>query len=420
MNITDAYKNLTNAGLPLIKVYLNVRKRKGKEDLSRFGEREGIPSIKRPKGKIIWMHGASVGETLSMLPLINLITEKYPDYYVMVTSGTITSAEIMKKRLPERAFHQYIPVDIYAYAERFINYWKPHVALWFESDFWPNLLYCAKKSNVPVILLNGRISDRSFKRWQMFPSFSKELQSLFTMSLGQTKEDADRLRLLGAKETDSVGNLKFAMSDIPFDEEKLHTLQEQIGNRPVFLAASTHFGEETIIAEIHKELKNKIPELLTIIVPRHQTRGNLIKEDLIKMKLNVSQRTQNQGITENTDIYLADTIGEMGIFYRLAEVCFIGGSLVKHGGQNFLEPFKLSTAVIAGPYMYNFKEMTEKALKQKAIYQIENKDDLYEKAFTLLTNYKEKEVTIRNAKEFAQAEAEVLNLVFQKIKKWLD
>ena len=200
----------------------------------------------------------------------------------------------------------------------------------------------------------------------------------------------------------------------------MHNLQEERGNRPVSLAASTHFGEETIIAEIHKELKNKIPELLTIIVPRHQTRGNLIKEDLIKMKLNVSQRTQNQGITENTDIYLADTIGEMGIFYRLAEVCFIGGSLVKHGGQNFLEPFKLSTAVIAGPYMYNFKEMTEKALKQKAIYQIENKDDLYEKAFTLLTNYKEKEVTIRNAKEFAQAEAEVLNLVFQKIKKWLD
>jgi len=420
MNITGAYKNLTNAGLPLIKAYLNVRKKKGKEDLSRFHEREGIPSLKRPDGKIIWFHGASVGETLSMLPLIELILKEYPDIHVMVTSGTVTSADILQKRLPKRAFHQYIPVDIYAYAERFIDYWKPHAIFWFESDFWPNLLYCIKKAEIPLILLNGRISDRSFKRWQMFPSFSKELQEMFTFSFGQTKEDAERLRILGAKDTDCVGNLKFALSDIPFDKEKLQTLQKQIGTRPVFLAASTHFGEETIMAEVHKGLREKIPDLLTVIVPRHQTRGDLIKGDLSDMGLIVTQRSQKQDIDDKTDIYLADTIGEMGIFYRLAEVCFIGGSLIKHGGQNFLEPFKLNTAVIAGPYMYNFKEMTEKALQKQALYQITTKEELQEKIFSLLTNYEERQSTISNAREFAETEAEVVNLLFGKIKKWID
>lgn len=414
------YKNLTTLCLPIINLYLAFRKRKGKEDILRFQERKGYPSIERPKGKIIWMHGASVGETVSMLPLVKKILQEDKNVHIIVTSGTVTSAEIMKNRLPARAFHQYIPVDMYSYAERFVNYWRPHVALWFESDFWPNLLYCTKEKNIPIILVNGRISNRSFKRWLKLPSFSRELQSMFTMSLGQTKEDAERLKMLGAKNVDSVGNLKFASEEAPYDENKLEILKKQTTGRIVFLAASTHFGEETVIAEIHKNLKQNVNNLLTIILPRHQNRGDLIRSDLENMNLNISQRSKNQDITNDTDIYLADTMGETGLFYRLSDVCFVGGSLVKHGGQNFLEPMKLNSATIVGPYMHNFKEMTHQALQKGAIYQVKNQAELQDKILFLLTDYKEKSKIIVKAREFTESQAEVLNLVFEKVKKWLD
>lgn len=416
----STYRTATTLASCLISAHLEARKKKGKEDIARFDERLGIPSLPRPEGKLVWMHGASVGETISMLPLIDLILKTYPDIHILVTSGTVTSAEIMAKRLPERAFHQYIPVDIAKYAEKFIKFWHPDLALWFESDFWPNILSEAKLNEIPLILVNGRISDRSFKNWQKLPSLMKEIQGLFVLSLGQTKLDADRLKALGANEADCVGNIKFAGSDIPFDDKVLAELKAQIGTRPVFLAASTHFDEERKISLIHSELKKKIPNILTIIVPRHPVRGADIMGDIKLSPLTAVQRSRQQEITPDTDIYVADTIGEMGVFYRLAEVVFVGGSLVPHGGQNFLEPAKLDSAVIVGPFMDNFKEMTDNALAADAISLAKNEDDVFNIALTFLTDENKRQERIAKAKSFAQNEADVLIRVFGKIKKWLD
>ena len=217
----------------VISRYIKKRKENGKEDLKRFNERVGRPTLKRPEGKLIWFHGASVGESLSMLPLIHKLLAIYPDINIMVTTGTITSAELMGKRLPERAFHQYIPLDNPVFTTRFIRHWKPDLVLWFESDLWPAMLSGIKRKNIPLILVNGRISNKSFKRWQQFDYISKELLDCFSFCLGQSEEDAYRLRVLGAKDSMCLGNLKYAGLPQPIDEEKKKEMLEQIGSRPV-------------------------------------------------------------------------------------------------------------------------------------------------------------------------------------------
>lgn len=206
-----------------IRPYINKRKEHGKEDVKRFNERIGKPKLPRPEGRLFWLHGASVGESLSMLPLIDKLLQTYPEAHVMVTTGTTTSAELMGKRLPERAFHQYIPIDNPKFTRRFVKYWRPDAVLWFESELWPAMLSSIKSKNIPLILVNGRISNRSFKRWQQFDFICKELLSCFTYCLGQSDEDAHRLKVLGAKEAECLGNLKYAGLPLPVDEEKKKT-----------------------------------------------------------------------------------------------------------------------------------------------------------------------------------------------------
>ena len=260
--------------------YIEKRKKKGKEDIKRFNERVGRPTKSRPEGKLIWMHGASVGESISMLPLIQRLLEAYPDAHVMVTTGTLTSAEIMAKRLPERAFHQYLPIENPVFATRFIKHWKPDIALWFESEFWPAMLSCIKRKNIPLILVNGRISNKSFKRWQQFDFIIKEILECFTLCLGQSDEDEYRLRVLGAKNTLCLGNLKYAGLPLPVDENKKQEIAEQIKGRTVWLVSSTHDDEEFKIARFLKDLQKKVPNLLTFMAPRHPHRGIEIKEKL--------------------------------------------------------------------------------------------------------------------------------------------
>ena len=234
------YNALITILYPLvIKGYINKRKQIGKEDVARFNERIGRPKLPRPEGKLFWLHGASVGESVSMLPLINKILETYPDSHVMVTTGTVTSADVMQKRLPERAFHQFIPIDNPIFTTRFVKYWHPDVALWFESEFWPAVLTSIKRKNIPLILINGRISNKTFKRWQQFDFICKELLSCFSMCLGQSEEDAYRLRVLGAKETTCLGNLKYAGLPLPVDEKNKKEILKQIGERKIWIASST-------------------------------------------------------------------------------------------------------------------------------------------------------------------------------------
>lgn len=406
------YQCLSILLYPFILLLLLIRLSKGKENKERINERLGFPKKKRPEGMLVWMHGASVGECLSMLPLVKKLLEENPNLHIMVTSGTVTSADLMQKRLPERAFHQFIPIDTPLAARRFVKHWNADAILWFESDFWPNILKAIYKNKKPLILLNGRISDKSFERWQKFPRIIKSIQSLFTLSFGQTAEDARRLKVLGAQDVVSTGNLKFAAVNPPFDAQELKKIHTSIGSRPVWCMASTHDDEETQGADIHLELVKKFPNLLTVFVPRHPHRADAIIQMLHKKGLTVSRRSQKEEITQNTNVYLADTIGEMGLLYQIAPAVFVGGSLIKFGGQNMLEPMRLSRTVLIGPHAFNFREIVKTAKEKKALIEVEDKTGLQlelEKFFSNPEAYKTMQET---AHQLATSEMTVLDRVW--------
>lgn len=411
------YNTMITILYPLvIKRYVNKRKQNGKEDINRFNERIGRPTLQRPEGKLFWLHGASVGESVSMLPLINKILETYPDAHVMVTTGTVTSADVMQKRLPERAFHQFIPIDNPIFTTRFVKYWHPDVALWFESEFWPAVLSSIKRKNIPLILINGRISNKTFKRWQQFDFICKELLDCFTICLGQSEEDAYRLRVLGAKETACLGNLKYAGLPLPIDDKIKKDLIKQIANRPLWLASSTHDDEEIRLAKVHKRMKEKFADLLTIIAPRHPNRGEEIAQEINKLELSTALRSKQEKLTPKTDIYIADTIGEMGVWYDVAKIVFIGGSLIPHGGQNFIEPSRVRDAVIVGPHMHNFSDAMSRAKKADAIMQVSDTLELQEMLTQLLENETLLEAKCSLAYNWATSETKVLDGIMDKIK----
>ena len=414
------YNTLIRILYPLvIKRYIKKRQLNGKEDVKRFNERIGRPSKKRPEGKLIWLHGASVGESLSMLPLINKLLESYPDSHVMVTTGTVTSAEIMEKRLPERAFHQYIPIDNPAFVTRFIRHWQPDLVLWFESDLWPALLSGIKRKNIPLILVNGRISNKSFKRWQQFDFISKELLDCFTFCLGQSEEDAYRLRVLGAKNSMCLGNLKYAGINPPVDPDKKAEIEKQINGRPLWVVSSTHHDEELKIGRFLKNTNTEIPGLLTLIAPRHPNRGPEIQEQLNGLGLKTALRSKGEKISPDTNVYIADTIGEVGIWYDLSPIVFIGGSLIPHGGQNFMEPSRFRDAVIVGPYMHNFTDAMNRAKKADAVIQVNDAAELENMLLQLLQNKDLLEAKRSLAYNWAYGEAKVLDGIVEKIKGYL-
>ena len=415
------YKAVLTMMYPLaLNRYIEKRKKNGKEDLARFDERLGKATMPRPKGNLIWMHGASVGESISMLPLIKTLLDIYPDLHIMVTTGTVTSAEVMAKRLPERAFHQYFPLEHPRYAARFIRHWKPNLVLWFESEFWPAMLSTIKKCNIPLILVNGRISNKSFRRWQQFEFAIRQILDCFTLCLGQSDEDTRRLQVLGAKNTASLGNLKYAGLPLPVDEGKKAALKEQFSNRPVWLVSSTHDDEETKIGRFLKDLEQKVPNVLTVIVPRHPHRGVEIKDKLTdEYGLNVALRSASEPITPETNVYVADTIGELGIFYELINIVFIGGSLIPHGGQNFMEPSRYRDATIVGPHMFNFTDAMNRARAADAVIEVNDVlelMDMVEKLLTLPNLLEEKRTLAYN---WATSEAKVLDGIVQEIKKYI-
>ena len=416
------YNTLVRTLYPIvIRRYIEKRKKMGKEDVKRFNERVGRPTKPRPAGRLIWLHGASVGESISMLPLINRLLEIYPDAHVMVTTGTTTSAEVMAKRLPERAFHQYLPIDNPVFAARFIRHWQPTIALWFESEFWPGMLSTIKRRNIPLILINGRISNKSFKRWQQFDFVIKEILDCFTACLGQSEEDAYRLRALGAKDAMCLGNLKYAGLPIPVDEEKKKEIQDEIGERPVWLVSSTHSDEEAKIGRYLKELSAKHEGLLTIIAPRHPTRGVEIRDILQdKYQLKTALRLANEKIQPETEVYIADTIGEMGIWYELCPIVFIGGSLIPHGGQNFMEPSRCRDAVIVGPHMHNFTDAMNRAKRADGIIQVDETVDLIDMVDQLLSNKELLEAKRSLAYNWATSEAKVLDGISEKIQGYME
>jgi 3-deoxy-D-manno-octulosonic-acid transferase len=351
------YRGLSTITAPFISAYLARRAAAGKEDPARIQERLGRPGRERPPGPLVWVHGASVGESLSVLPLIERLLDARPDLSVLVTTGTVTSAAVMAERLPPGAFHQYVPVDRLPFVRRFLDHWQPELALWIESEFWPNLLGETQRREVPVVLVNARMSPGSFARWRWVRPLIRPLLAGFTLCLAQDEAEVERLAALGAPRVKAAGNLKFAAAALPMDEGELARLEEALGGRPRWLAASTHEGEEEIAAAVHRRLAATHAGLLTVIVPRHPARGPGIAAALRAKGFAVAARSAGEMPTPGTEVYLADTLGELGLFYRLCGVAFVGGSLVPHGGHNLIEPAQLGCAVIHGPFMTNFSTM---------------------------------------------------------------
>lgn len=351
--ILPAYARLTQAAAPALRVLLRRRAARGKEIAARLPEREGIDPTPRPHGALVWIHAASMGETESVLPVIGAILEA-STATVLLTTGTVTSAALANRRLPDltpsgRALHRFVPLDVPAWASRFLDHWRPDLGVFVESEIWPNLLSASHNRAIPLALINARLSPRSFARWRHMPSLAASLFGVFKHVQAQSKDDAARLHALGARNVSSPGNLKFAAPALPVDPRELDRLRALLRGRPVWLAASTHPGEEAIIVAVHAALVPRHPGLLTIIAPRHAPRGEQLAE-----ATPAPRRSLDQDPPTEAGVWIADTMGELGLLYRLATCAFVGGSLVPHGGQNPLEPARLGCPVAVGPYTRNF------------------------------------------------------------------
>ena len=414
------YQFLMWALFPILRAtYIKKRQKNGKEPVERFNERLGNYTHRRPKGKLYWFHGASVGEAISMLPLIDKLLNEDKDLHIMVTTGTLTSAEIMAKRLPERAFHQFIPFDVPKFARSLLAHFKPDAVFWFESELWPSLLFEIKKQRIPLILVNGRISDKSFKTWNYVKPISRELLSCFTLLLGQSEQDKMRMQMLSSIPVTCLGNIKYAGMPLPVDENALQELKSAVNGRQVFLISSTHHDEEAQLAVELPRLQAVVKDILVIVVPRHPNRGGEITEMFIEKGFKTEQRSAGGVIGKDTEVYVADTIGEMGLWYKLAEVSFIGGSLIPHGGQNFIEPARDKNAVILGPYMHNFTDMTARAKEANALVQVESAKEVIDNVIAFMTDLEKLKQSQDAAYAWTVQEASVLDKLALAIKEEL-
>ena len=379
-----AYRALTRYAAPVAPLLLAWRTRIGKEEPARRAERYGEASMPRPSGFLVWFHAASVGEANAVLPVIDAIAAEHPEIGLLLTTGTVTSAKLARARLPKGAVHQYVPLDNQDYVRRFLEHWRPDLAVFVESEIWPNLVLETNALNIPLVLVNGRMSFRSFRRWRNRPGLSRPLFSAFGLVLAQNERFAQRFTALGAPRAVPVGNLKIDAPPPPVDLAGHKKLSAALAGRSVWLAASTHPGEDDIAAVAHLAMKGARPDLLTIIVPRHPDRGPFIARLLTNANLKVALRSEGKLPDASTDIYIADTIGELGLFYNLVPVAFVGGSLVPHGGQNPMEAIKLGAAVVTGPHWRNFADAYEELLASGGCAQVSEANDLATAVLLLL------------------------------------
>ncbi|MGG7567304.1 3-deoxy-D-manno-octulosonic acid transferase [Rhodovulum sp. DZ06] len=348
------YRALSAVAEPLGRALLSRRAARGKEDPARIGERLGHAGAPRPDGKLVWLHGASVGEALSLLTLVEALRAARPDLNILMTTGTVTSAGLMAARLPKGAIHQYVPLDVAPAARRFLDHWHPDLAIWAESELWPFLVSETRARGIPMALVNARMSKGSARNWSRFaPGMARALLGAFDAVGAQDAEIAARLAGLGAK-AEVTGTLKggVAPPDLPGPRA---ALAEAAAGRPLWLAASTHPGEEALAAEAHVRAAAAIPGLLTLIAPRHPERGPEILEALRARGLRASRRGAEHALPGAGDaVHVLDTLGEMGAWLRLAPVAFIGGSLSETGGHNPHEPAAIGAAILHGPHVANF------------------------------------------------------------------
>ena len=373
--LAGLYRLSTHVAEPAMPLLLRLRLWRGKEDAARMNEKLGHASSSRPQGRLLWIHAASVGESLSALPLIDRLSAE-AGVTILVTTGTTTSAGIMARRLPDNAFHQYAPLDGPRAVTRFLDRWQPDAALWIESELWPNLLLETRRRDIPTALINGRMSPRSFSRWRRAPSLARAMIAGFDVVLAQSEADGARLTALGARNVITAGDMKAAAPALEADAESLQRVQTAIGDRPVWVAASTHPGDETMVADVHRQIASMHPGLLTVVVPRHADRGDTLMTELTDLGFRVARRGRNELPDDRTDLFLGDSMGEMGLYLRLGNPVFMGKSMLHVGGHNPREPALLGRAVLFGPHMENVSQAANALLQAGGAIEVADPETL--------------------------------------------
>jgi 3-deoxy-D-manno-octulosonic-acid transferase len=370
------YRTVMSLARPALWLLLRRRADRGKEDRTRQAERYGIAGIARPSGDLVWLHAASVGETNAVLPLIERLLAARADLTILLTTGTVTSAGLAAKRLPARALHQYLPLDSAPYVRRFLDHWRPTLAVLTEQEIWPNLILEAHARGIRLALINARMSGRSLARWQGKPNVARALFGRLDAVLAQNDQLARALTSLGAINAAAVGNLKLDAPLLPVDAAAAAALDAALVGRPRFVAASTHAGEEAIVADAHRLVQSALPDLCTIIAPRHPHRGPQIGAELAAAGHTVAVRSRGELPHAGVAIYIADTIGELGTLYSISRIAFVGGSLVDRGGQNPIEAARLGANVLVGPWRSSFLDIYEPLLHAGGAIEVRNAADI--------------------------------------------
>ena len=348
-----------------------IRLLKKKEDLKRFKEKFCIFSKKKRTGKLIWFHGASVGEIQSIVPLLEKFEKEKDISNILITTNTLSSSKIIKKLKSKKIIHQFFPIDLNLFTKKFINFWSPEIVFFIDSEIWPNMLVNLERKNIPIILLNGRITKKTFSKWKILKKFSKEIFSKFTLCLSSNNISKFYLKKLGAINVKLIGNLKYSQSE----NEKIgldSRLKKFILSKKTWCASSTHENEERICGLAHKELKKKYKNLLTIIIPRHAERAVMIAKELEQLNLKIQLHEPTKKIHPDTDIYIVNTYGMTKSFYNYSSNVFLGGSLINHGGQNPLEAARYGCNILHGPNVNNFEEIYYFLNKNKISKKIYN------------------------------------------------
>lgn len=411
-----AYRSAAHALGPILPLWVNHRAKQSKEDPKRLSERQGISSLARPKGALVWMHGASVGECTMLLPLITQFRRERPDISVLVTSATVTAATLMAKRMPSGCQHQYIPLDHPKYVSAFLNHWQPDMALWVESEIWPNMILEADTRGIKMALINARMSEKSLSGWSKREASAKAVFSRFDLILAADKRTGDSLGRFTSRDIPATGNLKDAAQPLPVNTSEFEHLSKSIGTRPIWCAASTHTGEDDIILRAHSEVLKTHPNALLILAPRHPERREDITQLINSGGFVSAVRSAGETPNAQTQVYLFDTIGEMGLAFRLAPLTFVCGSLIEGlSGHNPLEPARLGSAVLTGGYISSFAESYNAMFSFKAARHILSPDIIGKEVADLLGDKTQLSAMQETARNYAESRDDVLAFAWSEL-----
>ena len=417
------YKLFTYLLYPFVPVYLYFRKIRKKEDSVRFKEKLSKINILREEGLLIWFHVASVGEAMSILPLVNSFIKDQKINKILITSITLSSGKILEKKFDQnpKVIHQFLPLDVAVLTNKFLEHWKPNLCIFIDSEIWPNLILNISKKKIPLLLINARITKKSFAKWKLVINFAKKIFEKFDLCIVSNTESENFLKILGAKNIKNYGNLKFSNIKTDLNKKLDSTFLNKIKNKKIWCAASTHATEEMLCAVSHLKIKENYNDILTIIIPRHIDRVKKIIEELLKFKLSVVLYSKLSQIDKTTDILLVDSYGEALKFYNISKCVFLGKSLVKSlikdGGQNPIEPARLGCKILHGPYVSNFAETYEYLRKLGIAKKINNSNEL---SLSLVEEFKEDKA--KNQEIAAKIEnygQNILNNVIMELKKYI-